>query len=135
MRYLANGGGVHKRCDHLRRYCRENTTRLLTCTSPGSIPERSLDGKIYNSSPTFSPAGKLVALHRKVHLFDINVPGGIRFQESETLTGGNEVTIIETDFGKIGVGICYDVRFPELAMIAARRGAFRPLYSVGGLTD
>jgi omega-amidase len=70
-----------------------------------------------------------------VHLFDINVPGGIRFQESETLTGGNEVTIIETDFGKIGVGICYDVRFPELAMIAARRGAFRPLYSVGGLTD
>lgn len=61
-----------------------------------------------------------------MHLFDINVPGGIRFQESETLTGGNEVTIIETDFGKIGVGICYDVRFPELAMIAARRGAFRP---------
>ncbi|GAA5904050.1 hypothetical protein JCM6882_003812 [Rhodosporidiobolus microsporus] len=93
----------------------------------GSIPELS-DDKVYNSAPVFSPDGKLVALHRKVHLFDIDIPGGITFKESETLTGGDWQTLVETDFGKIGVGICYDVRFPELAMIAARKGAIAMIY-------
>ncbi|GAA5856072.1 hypothetical protein JCM9279_006497 [Rhodotorula babjevae] len=94
----------------------------------GSIPELSADDKVYNSSPIFSPDGKLVAVHRKVHLFDIDIPGGITFKESETLTGGDWQTIVETDFGKIGVGICYDVRFPELAMIAARKGCVAMIY-------
>ncbi|GAA5975715.1 hypothetical protein JCM11641_005846 [Rhodosporidiobolus odoratus] len=94
----------------------------------GSIPELSPDDKVYNSSPTFSPDGKLVAVHRKVHLFDIDIPGGITFKESETLTGGDWQTIVETDFGKIGVGICYDVRFPELAMTAARKGCIAMIY-------
>ncbi|GAA5820512.1 hypothetical protein JCM11251_003024 [Rhodosporidiobolus azoricus] len=93
----------------------------------GSIPELA-DDKVYNSAPIFSPDGKLVALHRKVHLFDIDIPGGITFKESETLTGGDWQTLVETDFGKIGVGICYDVRFPELAMIAARKGAVAMIY-------
>ncbi|TNY24788.1 carbon-nitrogen hydrolase [Rhodotorula diobovata] len=94
----------------------------------GSIPELSADDKVYNSSPIFSPDGKLVAVHRKVHLFDIDIPGGITFKESETLTGGDWQTMVETDFGKIGVGICYDVRFPELAMIAARKGCIAMVY-------
>ncbi|GAA5948153.1 hypothetical protein JCM3765_007131 [Sporobolomyces pararoseus] len=96
----------------------------------GSIPELSSDDKVYNSSPVFSPDGKLVALHRKVHLFDIDMSasGGIVFKESETLTGGDRLTIVETEFGKIGVGICYDIRFPELAMIAARKGCIAMLY-------
>ncbi|BGP40449.1 Omega-amidase nit3 [Rhodotorula kratochvilovae] len=94
----------------------------------GSIPELSADDKVYNSSPIFSPDGKLVAVHRKVHLFDIDIPGGITFKESETLTGGDWQTIVETDFGKVGVGICYDIRFPELAMIAARKGCIAMIY-------
>ncbi|KAA1121076.1 hypothetical protein PGTUg99_006645 [Puccinia graminis f. sp. tritici] len=91
----------------------------------GSIPERSPhDPKIlYNSAPVFQPDGKLVALHRKLHLFDIDIPNKITFKESETLSAGQDpVTIVETPFGKIGLGICYDIRFPEMAMIAARRG-------------
>ncbi|SCV71822.1 BQ2448_4516 [Microbotryum intermedium] len=94
----------------------------------GSIPELAKDDKIYNSSPTFSPDGKLVALHRKVHLFDIDIPGGITFKESETLTGGDRVTIVETEFGKIAIGICYDLRFPEMAMHAARHGCVAMIY-------
>ncbi|KAK4048343.1 Omega-amidase nit3 [Microbotryomycetes sp. JL201] len=62
----------------------------------GSIPELSSDDKIFNSSPTFAPDGSLVALHRKVHLFDIDIPGGITFKESETLTGGDRLTVIDT---------------------------------------
>ena len=69
-----------------------------------------------------------MAVHRKVHLFDIDVPGKIRFQESEVLTGGQSLTEFDTEYGKIGVAICYDVRFPEMAMIAARRGAIAMIY-------
>ncbi|KAK3838599.1 MAG: carbon-nitrogen hydrolase [Linnemannia elongata] len=95
----------------------------------GSIPERDpTDEKVYNTCTVYNPEGKLIATHRKVHLFDIDVPGKIRFQESETLTAGRQLTHVDTDFGKIGVGICYDIRFPEPAMIAARQGCFAMIY-------
>jgi omega-amidase len=58
-----------------------------------------------------------------VHLFDIDIPGKITFKESDVLTAGDGPTIVDTDVGRIGVGICYDIRFPELAMLYAARGA------------
>ncbi|ODV89701.1 hypothetical protein CANCADRAFT_54700 [Tortispora caseinolytica NRRL Y-17796] len=88
----------------------------------GSIPERAADGKLYNTNMTFSPKGELLAVHRKVHLFDIDIPGKMTFHESSVLTGGDHGTVAQLDgFGNIGIGICYDVRFPELAMAAARK--------------
>jgi omega-amidase len=96
----------------------------------GSIPEADpQNGKYYNTSLTFSPSGELLATHRKVHLFDIDIPGRITFKESEVLSPGNNVTIIDfPEYGKVGIAICYDVRFPELAMIAARKGCFALIY-------
>lgn len=97
----------------------------------GSIPERSdTDSKkLYNTSLTFNPSGDLIATHRKVHLFDIDIPGKIKFVESEVLSPGNKITIVDLpEYGKIGIAICYDIRFPELATIAARKGAFLLLY-------
>ncbi|KAH3756444.1 omega-amidase NIT2 [Pelomyxa schiedti] len=82
----------------------------------GSIPERQGD-HIYNTCMAFSPTGELAATHRKCHLFDINVPGGITFRESETLTAGNAFTVLDTKWCKIGIGICYDMRFSELSRI------------------
>jgi len=75
----------------------------------GSIPEVSNDNKIYNTCLIINPSGKVVGKHRKVHLFDVNVPGGICFQESETLTGGEQgATYFDVDgIGRIGVGIWY----------------------------
>ncbi|KAF8136234.1 carbon-nitrogen hydrolase [Boletus edulis] len=94
-----------------------------------SVPERdATDGKVYNTCIVFSPEGKLVVIHRKVHLFDIDIPGKIRFKESETLASGSSTTFFDTDFARIGLGICYDVRFPELAMIAARKGCHVLIY-------
>uniref|UniRef100_A0A6B2LDZ4 CN hydrolase domain-containing protein n=2 Tax=Arcella intermedia TaxID=1963864 RepID=A0A6B2LDZ4_9EUKA len=85
----------------------------------GSIPER--DGeKIYNTSLAFGPCGEVLGKHRKIHLFDIDVPGKIRFVESETLSPGNELTVINTEMCSIGVGICYDMRFAELAQLYAK---------------
>ncbi len=88
----------------------------------GSISE--LDGeKVYNTSFCFDPKGNVIGRHRKVHLFDIDVKGGIRFMESDTLTAGDEMTLLDTEFGRIGVAICYDVRFPEWFRKMALAGA------------
>ncbi|KAJ4357601.1 Omega-amidase nit3 [Didymosphaeria variabile] len=106
----------------------------------GSIPElveeegaKGGDGKDgkkwYNTNLTFAPSGELLATHRKVHLFDIDIPGKIKFKESDVLSPGNKITLVEIpEYGKIAIAICYDIRFPELATIAARKGAFLLLY-------
>ncbi|TDL25064.1 carbon-nitrogen hydrolase [Rickenella mellea] len=97
----------------------------------GSIPERSTaesDAEFFNTTTVYSPNGNLVAMHRKVHLFDIDIPGKIKFKESETLTGGGSLNHFDTEFARIGLGICYDIRFPEMTMIAARKGAHIMIY-------
>lgn len=79
----------------------------------------------YNTSMVFDREGKLLATHRKVHLFDIDIPGKITFRESDVLSAGDRITLVDLpEYGKLAVAICYDIRFPELAMVAARRGAF-----------
>eukprot|EP00554_Chaetoceros_debilis_P001534 CAMPEP_0194092906 /NCGR_PEP_ID=MMETSP0149-20130528/48401_1 /TAXON_ID=122233 /ORGANISM="Chaetoceros debilis, Strain MM31A-1" /LENGTH=321 /DNA_ID=CAMNT_0038778005 /DNA_START=192 /DNA_END=1157 /DNA_ORIENTATION=+ len=89
----------------------------------GSIPEIDTNGNIYNTCLCISPEGKVVGKHRKVHLFDIDVPGGITFRESDTLSPGNTMTAFDAgeSFGSVGVGICYDIRFPEYAMLLTKK--------------
>lgn len=95
----------------------------------GSIPERGTeDDRLYNTCLVIDPSGKVVGKHRKVHLFDIDVPGKITFKESDSLSAGDEVTVVETPFGGVGVGICYDIRFPELAILMRQRGASMLVY-------
>ena len=105
---------------------REAKTYLLG----GSIPEYETDTKkYYNTSLMFNSEGRLIATHRKVHLFDIDVPGKITFKESDVLSPGNKVTLVDLpEYGKIALAICYDIRFPELATIAARKDCFLLLY-------
>lgn len=88
----------------------------------GSIPELA-DGNIYNTSYVYGRQGQLLAKHRKVHLFDIDVPGGQRFMESDTLSPGNAITTFQTEFGTMGLCICFDLRFEELARCMCLRGA------------
>eukprot|EP00898_Chlorokybus_atmophyticus_P005632 jgi/Chlat1/606/Chrsp103S00952 len=88
----------------------------------GSVPERDGDA-LYNTCCVLDSSGRLVGKHRKVHLFDIDIPGKMVFKESDTLHAGNAPTVADTEYGRIGVGICYDLRFPELAMLSAARGA------------
>lgn len=88
----------------------------------GSIPEMEND-KLYNTSYLFDKTGSVIAKHRKMHLFDIDVTGKITFKESDVLTAGDDFTVADTEFGRIGMGICYDVRFVELARIMVENGA------------
>ncbi|MBQ1409954.1 MAG: carbon-nitrogen hydrolase family protein [Oscillospiraceae bacterium] len=90
--------------------------------SGGSIAERE-GGKVYNTAYVFDRTGKEAARHRKMHLFDIQITGGQHFLESQTLTAGNEVTVFDTEFCRMGLCICYDLRFPELARLMVDRGA------------
>ncbi|MDR1574009.1 MAG: carbon-nitrogen hydrolase family protein [Clostridiales Family XIII bacterium] len=88
----------------------------------GSVPE--IDGdRVYNTCHIFSPQGERIGKYRKMHLFDIDIEGSVRFMESETLSAGTQRTVVDTEFGKIGVAVCYDVRFPELFAAMANEGA------------
>lgn len=89
----------------------------------GSMPEKDDEGRVFNTSYVFDRKGAKIGKHRKMHLFDIAVEGGQYFKESETLTAGNEVTVFETEFGKMGLAICYDFRFPELSRLMVDEGA------------
>lgn len=88
----------------------------------GSLPELA-DGNVYNTSYVYDRAGKEIAKHRKAHLFDIQVDGGQVFKESDTLSPGNAITTFETEFGTMGLCICFDLRFEELARCMCLRGA------------
>lgn len=88
----------------------------------GSMPERAGE-KLYNTSFVFNPKGEQAAFHRKMHMFDIDVQGGQRFFESETFTAGDRVTVFDTPFGRLGLCICFDMRFPELSRAMALSGA------------
>jgi len=88
----------------------------------GSVPEAD-GGCIYNTSYVFGPDGAQVVRHRKMHLFDIDVAGGQYFKESDTFTPGSDVTTFEAEGVVFGLSICFDIRFPELARLAAMAGA------------
>jgi predicted amidohydrolase len=88
----------------------------------GSVPERDEGGKIYNTSYVFDRKGELIGKHRKVHLFDIDVPGGQYFKESDVLSPGKEMTVFDTEYGRMGVCICFDIRFPDLFLQMRRAG-------------
>lgn len=89
----------------------------------GSILERAGDGKGFNTSLVFDPEGNLITVYRKLHLFDVDLPGEVTFKESSFVEPGNRIEVAETACGRIGMSICYDLRFPELYRRLADQGA------------
>lgn len=89
----------------------------------GGFPERGDGTRIRNSAILLDPVGAVVAVYRKIHLFDVDVPGGKRFRESEAIEPGGEAIVAQTPWGGLGLSICYDLRFPELYRNLATGGA------------
>ncbi|WP_297570025.1 carbon-nitrogen hydrolase family protein [uncultured Anaerovibrio sp.] len=112
----AEGGNVWNKCAVLAE-------KYNIYISAGSVPELGEAGEVYNTAYVFDRQGRQIAKHRKMHLFDIDVKGGQSFKESDTLTAGRKVTVFDTEFGSMGLCICYDFRFPELARLMVLKGA------------
>lgn len=90
----------------------------------GSIPEEVKGEKrIRNTSVLLGPDGATLALYRKIHLFDIDLPGMEHLKESKAVQPGTEVVVAESPVGPLGLSVCYDLRFPELYRELTRRGA------------
>lgn len=102
----------------LSKMAKENKIILIG----GSFPEND-NNKIYNTSFIFNSEGKQIGMHRKMHLFDIDIKGGQYFKESDSLTAGDSICVFNTKFCKIGVCICFDMRFPELSRLMVQKGA------------
>ncbi|XP_045775934.1 omega-amidase NIT2 isoform X1 [Maniola jurtina] len=97
------------------------------CVVGGTVPERCGD-ELFNTCTVWDGSGKLLAQHRKMHLFDIDIPNKITFKESEVLSPGNQITTFEYQGVRIGVGICYDLRFGEMAHLMAKQGCSVLIY-------
>ncbi|XP_062537050.1 omega-amidase NIT2-like [Armigeres subalbatus] len=93
----------------------------------GTYPEVE-SGKLFNTCPVWGPKGEFIGKYRKMHLFDMDIPGTCTFKESSVLTPGNEFLTFNVGEVKIGVGICYDQRFPELATVYRNRGCDLMIY-------
>ncbi len=90
----------------------------------GSMLERSeLPGRFYNTSVLYDPDGQISAVYRKIHLFDIDLVGNVSANESATILPGDQVVSAEVEGHRVGLTICYDLRFPELYRALALAGA------------
>ena len=90
----------------------------------GSILERSeIPGKFYNTSVLYGPDGSILAIYRKIHLFDVDLTGNVTSNESATILPGDRIVTAEVAGHTVGLTICYDLRFPELYRLLALAGA------------
>jgi len=97
--------------DFLRREALEKRLWLVG----GTVPVRGEGGKARSASLLFDPQGRCAARYDKIHLFDVGIPGSVEsYQESATTVAGSEAVTADTPLGRIGMAVCYDIRFPAL---------------------
>jgi predicted amidohydrolase len=106
----------------LARTARELKLWILGGTAPIRVPDDP--GKVAAASLLFDDQGRCVARYDKIHLFDVDIPGREeRYRESATVAAGQSPTVVSTPIGKLGMAVCYDVRFPELFRVMESQGA------------
>ncbi len=89
----------------------------------GSILEANDTPRPYNTSVLFDRRGEIIGRYRKLHLFDVDIPGHVTIRESDMRAPGDDIVVVPTELGNIGLSICYDLRFPELYRALTRHGA------------
>nr|WP_321250503.1 carbon-nitrogen hydrolase family protein [uncultured Ruegeria sp.] len=104
---------------------REQAATLGVWLLIGSLAVRThdADGRFANRSFLIEPKGQIVARYDKIHMFDVQVTESETFRESRNYRPGDKAVIAETDFGKVGMTVCYDIRFPQLYAALAQSGA------------
>ena len=109
----------HEGLTALRALAEQHAVWLLI----GSIAIKRDDGLINNRSYLIDDRGGIVARYDKIHLFDVDLDGGESYRESKTIKAGDKAVLAETPFGRLGLTICYDIRFPQLYRTLAKAGA------------
>ncbi len=104
---------------HFRALARE----LAIWLHIGSIAIKISDEKLANRSFVISPQGRIVARYDKIHMFDVDLPGGESYKESRNYTPGADAVVVELPWCNLGLTICYDLRFPGLHRALAQAGA------------
>ncbi len=108
----------------IRSFLGENATKHGIWILAGGLPERSPDPKrVFNTCAVVAPSGEIVARYRKIHLFDVEVGDGQRYRESASCMPGETPVVVDVRGARIGLSICYDLRFPELYRELVSRGA------------
>ncbi|MCK6555008.1 carbon-nitrogen hydrolase family protein [Candidatus Binatia bacterium] len=97
--------------------------RLRIHLAAGSLLEANPAGRPFNTSVLVGPEGAIAGCYRKIHLFDVDLPGRVSVRESDTRQGGDHPVTVPTELGAIGMSVCYDLRFPELYRRLSRAGA------------
>jgi predicted amidohydrolase len=106
---LARGGPI---LDALRGLATAHRIWVVGGGMPEVVPGDP--GRAYNTAVAIDPAGEIVASYRKIHLFDVDIPGGAVLRESDATRAGDQLGVAEIGGARVGLSICYDVRFPEL---------------------
>lgn len=116
---LDRGGPI---LDTLRELATRHGIWIVGGGTPEVVPGD--ERRAYNTAIAVDPRGAIAARYRKIHLFDIDIPGGATLRESDATRAGDELVVVEIEGAKVGLSICYDVRFPELyRRLAIDRGA------------
>ncbi|MFH1139599.1 MAG: carbon-nitrogen hydrolase family protein [Pseudomonadota bacterium] len=115
---LAEDAPGGRTCARLAQWARDLEIVLVG----GTIAEKE-GGRFFNTATVWDRDGRLLAKRRKVHLFDVDLPGGVSFRESAVLSPGDEIAVVEVLGIKLGVAVCYDIRFPETFRLLALQGA------------
>jgi nitrilase len=122
-RAVAESFGVGRTQDFLSELARRHGLWIIAGTLP--LKGASADGRVTNSTLVFDAKGDAVARYDKIHLFDVDVPGkpGENYRESAHVEPGQQVVLVDTPLGRVGLSVCYDMRFPELYRQLSSRGA------------
>ncbi len=104
----------------MRALARELKCHLLLGSIPETVPRSR---RVYNTSVLIGPRGECLGAYRKLHLFDVNIRGKVSLRESRYVAPGDRPLVVSTSLGRLGLSICYDLRFPELYRWLALRGA------------
>jgi deaminated glutathione amidase len=114
---LPDGGPI------LKRFCALAAERSVELVLGGHWERGNDPAKVRNACVHIGADGRVRAVYRKIHLFDVDLPDGTRLRESDTVEPGSVPVVTETAFGTLGLSVCYDLRFPELYRALVDRGA------------
>lgn len=123
-RNVGEGGNAEDIPGYTTNILMEQARKYGIYIHSGSFRERIPDERrAYNTSILLGPGGEILAKYRKLHTFDVTLPDGTVCNESERVCPGEEIVVVDTELGKLGFAICYDLRFPELFRRMALEGA------------